>query len=212
MAVRDVMMSEEKKDIRRKMLDLRDRELAEHCTETGEKYCEAANRAILKRLVGDETFMAADLVMPYVSYRNEVDTLELLRYLETGTKAIAVPKVYRDGRMEFYMVGGLSDLKSGYHGILEPDPEACQLFAPETAADSDIKNVLILMPAVALDEDKHRIGYGGGYYDRYLERIRRSGLQVTVMALAFEAQILPQIPTEATDLCPDLILTEQRRL
>lgn len=68
----------------------------------------------------------------------------------------------------------------------------------------DWTDALMIMPGVAFDRENHRVGYGGGFYDRFLEKhpdIRR-------VAVAFDFQILDQVPTEPTDICPQIIVTQ----
>ena len=100
--------------------------------------------------------------------------------------------------MTFYRLEDFSQLKPGYFGIPEP----------EEGEAAEWEDALIIMPGVAFDRENHRVGYGGGFYDRFLEK--HPGL--TRMALAFGFQILESVPAESTDICPEIIVTEEEIL
>ena len=109
-------------------------------------------------------------------------------------KRVAAPRIEGDG-MEFYYITGYSDLKEGSFGIWEP-------FHCELAQETD---ALMIMPGVAFDRDNHRIGFGRGYYDKYLER-ENTHFKI---ALAYHFQIFEQVPYESHDICPNLVLTDR---
>ena len=112
-------------------------------------------------------------------------------------KEVAVPKV--SGKdMVFYRLTDFSQLEPGYYGIPEP-------VGKETV---DWEEGLMIMPGVAFDRENHRVGYGGGFYDRFLEK--HSGL--SLLAVAFDFQILSQVPTEPTDIFPHSSVTEKETL
>ena len=97
--------------------------------------------------------------------------------------------------MNFYLVEQKEDLQPGAYGILEPTGEY----------KADGYDGLLIMPGVAFDEECHRIGYGGGFYDRFLEKHP----EVCRVAVGFSFQILPEVPTEPTDIRPQVIVTEE---
>ena len=88
------------------------------------------------------------------------------------------------------------EVEPGYYGI--PEPVSGEIVQWEDA--------LMIMPGVAFDRQNHRVGYGGGFYDRYLEKHPR----VKRVAAAFEFQLLPQVPTEPTDISPEIVVTEKQ--
>ena len=102
-------------------------------------------------------------------------------------KKVAAPRVDGDGIMHYYYIEGMDDLESGSFGIMEPK-KSCPLCKEE--------------------EGLMRVGYGGGYYDRYLEK--HPGL--VHIALAFEFQVFPEVPFEAHDILPQMIVTETRMI
>ena len=120
---------------------------------------------ICKRIMEDETFAMAACVYAYMDCKGEVGMEPLLRACwETG-KPIAVPKVFGK-ELRFFYINSYEDLASGYFHI--PEPIEGLLEAKEERA-------LMIVPGVAFDLDRHRCGYGGGFYDRYLEIHRNIG-------------------------------------
>ena len=154
---------------------------------------------ILERFRQLSAYKDASLLLAYVDAKREVETRLLMRCAWDDGKKVAVPRVDGDGIMHFYYLRSLKDLEPGAFGIMEPRAD-CWICEPEEG--------LLLMPGVAFDEQGHRVGYGGGYYDRYLEKHPH----LIHIALAFEFQIFPEVPSEKHDICPDLIVTENRIL
>ena len=154
---------------------------------------------ILERFRQLSAYKDASLLLAYVDAKREVETRLLMRCAWDDGKKVAVPRVDGDGIMHFYYLRSLKDLEPGAFGIMEPRID-CRICEPEKG--------LLLMPGVAFDEQGHRVGYGGGYYDRYLEKHPH----LIHIALAFEFQIFPEVPSEKHDICPDLIVTENRIL
>lgn len=156
---------------------------------------ERNSHRIFQRLKEHPLFQQSECIYSYVDYQKEVDTHELIAYaLEIGKK-VAVPKVMGN-HMEFYYLRDPARLKPGFHGILEPESEE---FATDTKA-------LLIMPGVAFDLARNRIGYGKGYYDRYLH----AHPEHPTIALAFELQITESIATDFHDIQPNFIITEER--
>lgn len=158
---------------------------------------EEKSRHIAESVLGLEEVREARSVFCYVSFRSEVDTVPLLSALWRAGKITAVPKV--DGRqMAFYEIHSMDDLVCGYCGIPEPKP-GCALMR-----QADI----IVMPGLAFDTEGHRLGYGGGFYDRFLEE----NPNAWKLALAFEEQIQSEIPSEKQDIRVDGIVTDRRTI
>mgnify|MGYP005755080117 FL=1 len=154
---------------------------------------------ILERFRQLSAYKDASLLLAYVDAKREAETRLLMRCAWDDGKKVAAPRVDGDGIMHFYYLRSLKDLEPGAFGIMEPRAD-CRICEPEEG--------LLLMPGVAFDEQGHRVGYGGGYYDRYLEKHPH----LIHIALAFEFQIFPEVPSEKHDICPDLIVTENRIL
>ena len=133
----------------------------------------------------------------YVDHRGEVGTRKIMAEAFQRGKNVWVPRV-AGNTMLFFRIRGMKDLKPGTYGILEP-----------TGTEfSDGRRGLMVMPGVAFDEKCHRVGYGGGFYDRYLEQHRN----LRRMAVAFEFQVLSAVPHEEHDICPQVLITEKRAL
>ena len=103
--------------------------------------------------------------------------------------------------MEFYYIESLDDLKPGAFGILEPKESAKAAYCCRREND-----ILILVPGVSFDLSGRRIGYGGGFYDAYLQKAG----EVHTIGLAFEVQMADQIPAEAHDIRMEYVMTEKR--
>lgn len=164
----------------------------------------AASEGILERLTGLSCYQEADAILTYISFRSEADTFPLLERAFADGKAVFAPKVMgRD--MEFCRIFSADDLAEGYRGIREPKGGISY---------SDLNGqfrALICMPGAAFDRARHRIGYGGGFYDRYVGRLLENGVgaDVSTAALAFSCQIFEKIPWEEHDICPERIVTER---
>lgn len=154
-----------------------------------------------------ETFFAlekvkhAELYFFYMGYEKEVITKDMIQKILGLGKRIALPQIIpTDGRhMEFCEIHSLLDVKPGYKGI----PEPFDLDNIKDAPD------IMVLPGVAFDCDRNRIGYGKGFYDRYLG-CRTDWSAVYKIAFAYECQIVERIDAEEFDIKPDLIITEKR--
>lgn len=151
---------------------------------------------IQHRICDSELYKESDTIYTYVAYKREVETKELICRAWKDGKRVAVPRV--EGKeMNFYYITSMSELKESEKGIPEPT-------TLNPASDED---ALMVMPGVAFDKNKNRIGYGGGYYDKYLE----VHPHMKKVAIAYEFQFVDEtLPTEPTDICPELIITENR--
>lgn len=144
----------------------------------------------------------ADLIMCYVSTKDEADTWWLLQKILQDGKTLTVPRVDGD-MMEFYILKDLNQLQPGKFGIFEPSHD-CELYIPT-------ENELMAVPGVKFDEDCNRKGHGRGYYDKYFGKYgSRNFFKV---ALATEIQMLPKLENvQPHDVPMDIVLTEARTL
>ena len=152
------------------------------------------SRLITDSLISLPEYKNAARLFLYVDCKNEVVTRDLIRRALSEGKQTAVPKC-RDRRMDFFEIRDLSELSPGSFGILEP----------VTERRADWEDALMIMPGVAFDRNLHRIGYGGGYYDRYLA----SHPGLFCIALAFSFQVYAHIPFEECDIMPHILITEK---
>ncbi len=144
-----------------------------------------------------DEYKTADTLCLYISINKEVDTMPLIKACIRDGKRIAAPRI-SDGLMDFYYFDGMSELKPGFFDILEPTGDE----------RVNLDNALVIMPGVAFDETKNRIGYGGGYYDKYLFE---HDVENTI-ALAYEVQIVDKVEADSYDIKPDMIITEKRTI
>lgn len=150
---------------------------------------------IAKKVINQLEFITASTIYIYIDYRQEVSTQSIIETAWQLNKTVAVPKII-EGEMKFYKIDSFDELVPGTFGILEPTSNKCV-----------IKNEgLMIMPGVAFDSSCHRIGYGKGFYDRYLNMYP----QLDTIALAFDLQIIEEIEVEAHDICPQYIITESQ--
>ncbi len=181
-------MMPEKSVLRRELLAKR-RALAEK---------EKIDAKILKNLLTLPEYRSAELILLYCSYGDEVDTGELARRAASEGKRIAFPRCEIGGgekSMDFYECPS-RELISGYRDIPEPP-----IGAPRVRCD---KSTLCIVPALAYDKEKNRLGYGGGFYDRYLADF--DGITV---GLCREAFLFESLPRDEHDLPVDIIITDK---
>ena len=187
-----------KKQLRQEILQKRD---ALSLVERKEK-----SRQISERVIQHPAFLDADKILLYASFRSEVDTKAIFQTALEMKKQVYFPKVIGK-EMEFYQVRKEDELLEGYCGILEPKTEEKRLFLPQSE-----DKVFVLMPAAVVDRKGGRIGYGGGYYDKYLQqleyRVKKGNLYK--LAAVFSCQLVDDdiIPKERYDVSPDEIMTE----
>lgn len=180
-------MSVDKKALRRQILNLREN-----------LSCEERERAALlltERISGHQWFYLADTLLGFVSYGSEIDTTGILAEALSKGKKVYVPKVTGED-MIFYRISSLEELVEGYKGIQEPvgNTEIFE-YDPEQAG-----KVLMLMPGAVFDIQRNRIGYGKGFYDRFLAA--KEELQLRTIAVGYKCQQVEEIPTEEWDIKP----------
>ncbi len=150
------------------------------------------SEALGRLFLDSELYRQAKTIYGYLPYNQEVLTIPMLEQALKDGKRVAVPKVYGE-EMRFLYMEDLSQVAKGYAGI------------PEPVADgpvADDRSALVLMPGLAFDRQGHRIGYGGGFYDRFLEQEPGH----PTLALCYDFQIFPEIHTEAFDIPVDCVL------
>ncbi len=152
------------------------------------------SQSVMDKLFELEEFKSATKIFTYVSYNQEVQTLGLIEYCLGLGKEVYVPKVY-DSIIKFHNIDSLGLLNSGKYGILEP----CNEFRDEWNGESGV----MIMPGLAFGRDFSRVGYGGGYYDRYL-----SVNPMTAVAVCFDFQLFESVEIEEYDYRPDIIVSE----
>ena len=181
------MSKEEKKQLRKEVLARRDA-LTEQERNRGKLL-------ITERILGHQWYYLSDTVLGFVSYGSEICTTEILENALQDGKRVYVPKV-EGQEMSFYRITSLAELQKGYKEILEPDGMTERyVFSPETAS-----RCLLLMPGSVFDPMGNRMGYGGGFYDRYLAD--KEALRLRSIAIGFRCQQAEAVPVEETDVKP----------
>lgn len=145
-----------------------------------------------KLFADSEAYRQAKSIYGYLPYNQEVRTVAMLQQAILDGKRVAVPKCYGD-EMRFIWMEDLSLVEKGYAGIPEP-------IADGPVADDP--TALVLMPGLAFDPQGHRIGYGGGFYDKFLA----SEPSHPTLALCYDFQMLEHLETEAFDIPVDHVL------
>lgn len=181
-----------KNEIRKKIIEIRD---GFDVVKKGE-----ADLKIKKSLENQSFFSNCKNIFIYIGFGSEIDTKKYIEeFLKLG-KNVLVPRIdMKIGLMECVKINSLSDLKVGNYDILEPIDEI-------KAVDKKIID-LVIMPGVAFDITGGRIGYGGGYYDKFLEDIQNDVLKV---ALAYDFQVFEKLEIEEHDIKADMVITEKQ--
>lgn len=176
-----------KEEIRRQALLRRDR--------MSEEERRIGALRLTDRILGHQWYYMANRILIFASFGTEIDTTELIKEALRNGKEVFLPRVEGD-EMQFYRIFSTGDLYPGYRGILEPDGTTqCYFYEPE-ACD----HVLMIMPGAAFDLYRNRIGYGKGFYDRYLAD--KPKLQLHTIGIGFKCQMVEEILSEEQDVKP----------
>jgi len=183
-----------KNELRKKYNELRNR--------LSEEEVMNKSRKIIDALIRSAWYKNSSVIMTYVGFHKEVDTKGFIRYALADGKRIAVPITDKEQRT--LIVSEIKDLDNELEistfGILEPKKEYIRVIKDETID-------LIIVPGLVFDLQGYRIGYGGGYYDRFLQRLKHNVLTV---GMAFDFQLVESLPYEAFDRNVDHIITDER--
>lgn len=158
-----------------------------------------ADKLIFTKLINSESYINAKTVLIYVSVDSEVDTYRIINHALANNKTVAVP-FCRGKSMEFYKIKSVDDLTMGDFNIPTVNPEETVIITPD-------KTTLCIVPALAFDESGVRLGYGGGYYDRYL-----SSSDCSTVGLTYSKCTVTKLPSEKHDIRVDYIINEIRIL
>ena len=162
-------------------------------------YLEYCNRSqhLGKLLLNQDAIKEANTIAITLSNRPEVDTTFIIEQLWKMNKRVVVPKCTPEDRsMKFYAIESFAQTERAYKNILEPIPEYTELVEKEHIDT-------IVVPGVVFDPEGYRIGFGGGYYDRYLK-----DFEGTKISLAFNEQLVNRVPRASHDLPVHILITE----
>ncbi len=165
---------------------------------------------ILCRLMALPAFREANVVCGYVSMRGEIDLTPVWRAVAAAGKTYALPVTEtgaREGRMVFRATPGFCPdrLVRGRYDIAEPPEDDRFPMLPPHA----LTRALILVPGLGFDTEGFRIGYGGGYYDRFLDALRQARIPVTTAGLCPFVCRVDKLPREAHDRSVDIVISEK---
>lgn len=146
------------------------------------------------------SYRYADTLLMYYPKSKEVDTLPIIKAALASGKKVALPVCHDDGyEMSYSYIGSLEDLEKGKYGILAPKKN-CKKFIKEDVH----RSIIIVVPALAFDNKGYRLGYGKGYYDRYMD-----GLVAVSVGLAYSQFVVDDLPVGRYDLACNLLVTEK---
>jgi len=151
---------------------------------------------IASRLLCSMEYMLAKTILTYVAKSTEIETRDIICAALTLGKRVAVPKCEGQGVMKFYLINSLGDLKAGFRDIMEPDTDKCREL-------SDFSDSLCIVPGLSFDPQGQRLGFGGGYYDRFLMDYKG-----TTAGLCYSSFIKWDLPAEQHDIPVDILITE----
>ncbi len=159
---------------------------------------DSMDEKIFKNFTKSLFYKNAETIFIFVSFGSEVDTKRIIeKALEDG-KIICVPKIKsKKIGMEIFKINSLDDLKEGYFGILEPVDES------EKMSGEDLD--LIIVPGVGFDRNGYRLGYGGGFYDRFFQDLTK---KIPKIALGYDIQVVDELIVEEHDEKIDGLITE----
>ena len=133
----------------------------------------------------------------YYPYNYEVDAIDILKKFEKKEYQISLPKIKKNFKMDFFNWSTIDPLSINEYGI--PEPISKKIVYPS----------IILVPLVAFDKNLNRVGYGGGFYDRFIKKTKKRRKIVTI-GLAYSFQRIDNVPTDKNDIKLDFIITNKK--
>lgn len=154
---------------------------------------------ITNKLLASSYYMNAKTIMCFISFSDEVDTHDFIKRALKDGKEIVVPITFsKSHELKPSRIESFNELEPGFYNILTPKKEFERFIDPNEID-------LIITPGVAFKKDGYRVGYGGGYYDRFLSKIPNT----QTIAIAFSLQIVDELPIDNYDIPVDYIYTEK---
>ncbi len=152
---------------------------------------------IVKNLLALDEYLNAKTVLIYASLDDEIKTDNIIKTALDDKKTVAVPLCLdKDGKMEFYSIDSLSNLKKGNFGVREPSPDESKLI-------NDFSEAIIIVPGLLFDKEGNRLGFGKGYYDRYLAKN-----EIFSIGLCYNEMMIEKVPVDEYDKNIDKIVTQ----
>lgn len=158
---------------------------------------EPLDSTLFSNVISCKCFADADTVLCYYPVKGEPNILPIAEYALKMKKTVAFPISHvQSKKLSFHSVKSLSELKKGAYGIPEP--------SPESSSPTDLKRAICIVPALAFDKTGKRLGYGGGYYDRFLSEFEGKSI-----GLAYSIFYVDKLPADEYDATINLIITEK---
>ncbi len=187
-------------EIRKHKIDIR-KQYLERRTALSAEIRAARDEKICKNILSSAAYRYADVILLYYPIKCEVNVLPLMEAALAAGKKVAFPRCRaEDHSMIFYYVSSEDDFEEGAYGLREPHAEL-SFFDP---AEVKTNNVLCVVPAVVYDRKGYRIGYGGGYYDRFFGKFKPASVGVV-----YEEFILKSVPHGRFDISVDVVVSER---
>lgn len=152
------------------------------------------DKELREKLFTSEEYKASKIIFIYVSTQEEINTIEIIKQAFIDGKIVAVPKVMKDNKMKALKINSLDELSLGYFDILEPSEDAVDL--------SEIVD-LTIVPGLAFDSENKRLGYGGGFYDRFFSEYKNS----FKISLCYDYQFVTTVYPEEYDVSVEMIIS-----
>ncbi len=187
-------------EIRKHKIDLRKQHLERRSAIPAETRA-VRDEKICKNILSSAAYRYADVLLLYYPIKGEVNVLPVMEAAVNAGKKVAFPRCRaEDHSMTFYYTSSQSDFEKGSYGLQEPLTDL-PVFDPE---DISRKNVLCIVPAVVYDRRGYRVGYGGGYYDRFFGKYKPASVGVV-----YEEFILRSVPHGRFDISVDVVVSER---
>ena len=181
-----------KKSIRDHILDKR--------SNLGKEEHNLRSDSIIKKIYESSFYKNSKIIMTFVSFGNEVNTHEFIKESLNKGKRITVPITFPKTKdLKASEILDFDELEIGFYNILTPKEQSIRFIDPEEID-------LIIVPGLAFDRNGFRVGYGGGYYDRFLSKYPHA----IKVAIAFDLQLIDQVPKDHFDIAVDYIFTESQ--
>lgn len=156
------------------------------------------DKRLTERFLDLDEYKSCNTLFAYISRGIECDTSGIITRAFADGKLVAVPKCReKSNEMDFYYIKSYDDLRSGRYGIMEPDPKLCRLV-------TDFSQGLCLVPGLCYDLQGYRLGFGGGYYDRFL-----TGFKGITAGICYSKCIVSELPRGPFDKAADILVTEK---
>lgn len=166
------------------------------------------DKKIQEKLYNSLFYQKCNNLFSFVSFKSEIDTHDIIKQSLASGKKVYIPRVEKHG-MEFYHIYNLDGLIPSKFGVPEPTQDPDNLFSQDTVSDNMAAyNNIMIVPGLAFDYQGNRIGYGAGYYDKYLHV--HKNVNFYKVALAYDFQLIDKINAEAHDIGVDMIITPSR--